>query len=136
MIGGMENRIKAMRERAGLSQKDLAERRGCSKDMIYGLEKGKHRLTYDWMRKIADALGCRASDMLLEEDFDPRLDQLDKQVMTAFRSLSPDNRRRMIEIVRSAALALADAETDSPQPPPAPDRGGRDSNGPPARAAA
>jgi transcriptional regulator with XRE-family HTH domain len=58
------NRIREFRERSGLTGEELAERIGTSSAQIYKLETGQRRLTQAWLEKLADALGCRAVDLI------------------------------------------------------------------------
>jgi phage repressor protein C with HTH and peptisase S24 domain len=60
------NRLKALREQAGLSMQALAERVGTSAPQINKLEKGERRLTVDWMARLAPALGVEIRDLLPE----------------------------------------------------------------------
>lgn len=61
------NRISELRERRGWSQEQL----GCrvnpptSKGQIYQLEKGKRKLTQDWIIKLSNALECEPAEILL-----------------------------------------------------------------------
>lgn len=50
------NRIRELREKAGLSAERLADRVGTTQATISRLETGARRLTVSWMRRIADAL--------------------------------------------------------------------------------
>ena len=50
-------RIKLERQRAGLSQKELADRMGTSAAMIGHYETGYRRPKYDTLSRIAEALG-------------------------------------------------------------------------------
>ncbi|MGH3648293.1 MAG: helix-turn-helix domain-containing protein [Micromonosporaceae bacterium] len=52
-------RVKALRERAGLSRERLAESTGVSATLIKFVERGTRRLTLDTARKISDVLGVR-----------------------------------------------------------------------------
>ncbi len=52
------NRIRELREAAGLTLSELAERVGTSNQMISHLELGKRQLTVDWLRRLGTALGC------------------------------------------------------------------------------
>jgi phage repressor protein C with HTH and peptisase S24 domain len=58
------NRLKELRERAGLSMQALAERIGTSAPQINKLEKGERRLTLDWMTRLAQGLGVEMRDLL------------------------------------------------------------------------
>jgi len=50
-------RLRALRERAGLSMQALAVRVGTSAPQINKLEKGERRLTLEWLERLAQALG-------------------------------------------------------------------------------
>lgn len=58
------NRIREIRELAGLSVLELANRVGTSDTQIRRLEQGKRRLTEDWMQRIARALDCTPADLI------------------------------------------------------------------------
>ena len=58
------NRIREIREAAGLSSDELAERIGTSGAQIRRLEVGDRKLTAEWMEKIAEALGCSPADLI------------------------------------------------------------------------
>jgi phage repressor protein C with HTH and peptisase S24 domain len=61
------NRLKELRERAGLSMQALATRAGTSAPQINKLEKGERRLTVDWMTRLAPALGVELRDLLPDQ---------------------------------------------------------------------
>lgn len=58
------NRIREIREAAGLSVDDLGERCMTSGTQIRRLETGARRLTEDWMTKIGRALDCAPADLM------------------------------------------------------------------------
>jgi len=62
------NRIKVMRKTRKWTQTDLAEamRPPTSKGQIYQLETGKRRLTQEWMYRIAEAIGCRPEELIVD----------------------------------------------------------------------
>ncbi|MEE8226919.1 MAG: helix-turn-helix transcriptional regulator, partial [Kiloniellales bacterium] len=61
----MENRIRELRKARGLTLKRMAELLGTSNQQISHLEKGRRRLTLEWMERIAEALECHPSDLLI-----------------------------------------------------------------------
>src|SRR5882724_5823402 len=67
MIKALPNRIRAFRERAGLSMQALAERAGTSAPQINKLEKGDRKLTVDWMIRLGRALGADPKDLMIIE---------------------------------------------------------------------
>lgn len=110
----MGNRIKYLRNASGLTLQQLAERADTSRDTIWRLENGDRGLTDDWMRRLGEALGCKASDFLLEEDFSARLDQADMQLLADVKALSRPNKARLARLVTLMASALDDAERGGP----------------------
>ena len=58
------NRIKELREAAGLSQEALAFQIGTDKTTISRLENGSRKLTQERMFAIAQALGCSPADLI------------------------------------------------------------------------
>lgn len=61
----MNNAIKVLRTRKKWSMQRLADAVGTTKSQIYKLEAGDRRLTAEWMTKIASALGCEMSELLV-----------------------------------------------------------------------
>lgn len=62
----MANNIKTLREERGLTQPRLAEAMGTTKNQLIKLEKGDRRLTDDWIRRAAQALGVPNSAIIDE----------------------------------------------------------------------
>ncbi len=58
------NRIREIREAAGLTSEELGNMIGTSSSQILRLEKGERRLTVEWMQKIAEALKCTPADLI------------------------------------------------------------------------
>lgn len=58
------NRIRQLREARGLSAEQLAVLIGTSAVQVRRLETGARKLTEDWMRRIAVALGVEPADLL------------------------------------------------------------------------
>lgn len=64
----MQNAIKALREKHGLTLEALGKRVGKSKQYISELEKGRIRLTYDMAVKIAAAVGSTPDEIFLPSE--------------------------------------------------------------------
>ena len=62
----MELKIKQLREKAGLSQKALADKAKVSQGKVSEYESGKSVLRLDSARRIADALGVSINDLMEE----------------------------------------------------------------------
>lgn len=62
----MANRIRELREARGLTLEQISERVETSVQQISRLERGDRRLTDEWMRKIARALGVPPAALLAD----------------------------------------------------------------------
>src|SRR5262249_21924580 len=62
-----KNHIAELRERARLTQVQLAKRLGTTGNTISRLETGKTRLSHEWMVRIASILGCKPSALIDKE---------------------------------------------------------------------
>lgn len=63
--------LKELREKAGLTQEELAQRAGCSYPLIFAYEQGKRSLADAKLKtvvNIAVALNCRITDLLTDEE--------------------------------------------------------------------
>lgn len=58
-----KNYIAEIRADKGFSLELVAERAGTSHQQISNLEKGKRRLTWEWIQRLAVALECHPSDI-------------------------------------------------------------------------
>ena len=59
-------RIAVVRQHAGLSIRDLAERIGWPRDTLVNFELGRRAITIERLQVIADALGVPSATFLLE----------------------------------------------------------------------
>lgn len=62
--------LKAARERARLSQRDLAKQSGVSQQAISVIEKGGRSPSEATMKLLADALGCSVADLMNGDSID------------------------------------------------------------------
>ena len=60
-------RLKEHRERAFLTQADLAEKSGVAETTINRIEKGRHGARISTARKLAAALGVTPQDLLASD---------------------------------------------------------------------
>jgi len=97
----MENRIRELRKARGLTLKRLAELVGTSNQQISHLEKGRRRLTLDWMERIAKALECHPSDLLIGGT--QVRNERERAMIELFRGLSEEQQEAFLKA--TAALA-------------------------------
>lgn len=60
----MDNRLRELREGAGLTQAKLADLVNTTHSTIQRFEAGTRQMTEGWLRKLATALRCRPGDIL------------------------------------------------------------------------
>jgi putative transcriptional regulator len=60
----MAKRIKEWRAKRGLSQRDLADVSGVSREYIARIERGQHDPTLSTLEKLAKALGVKVGRLL------------------------------------------------------------------------
>lgn len=104
------NYIKQIRRRENLTQEDLAEKCGTTQETIQRLESGKRRLTYDWIKRLADALGVHSSEITEGPTATiPRTSE-EKEILETFRGLSESGQKLFGAMLRSL-------KDDTPSPP-------------------
>jgi transcriptional regulator with XRE-family HTH domain len=90
------NYLRAWREKAGLTQEELADKAGTTKAVISLLENEKRPLSSKWLRKFAEALGTTPGRIL---DVDP--DEVSAEVLDIWDHIKDDDRQRAIRVLRS-----------------------------------
>lgn len=60
----VKNRLSELREKAGLTQSELARRVGVQAHSICNIENGEHGISDDTARLICKALNCSSTDLL------------------------------------------------------------------------
>ncbi|WP_297022434.1 helix-turn-helix domain-containing protein [Thalassospira sp.] len=97
----VENRIKKKRKARGLTLKQLAEIVGVSNQQISHLENGRRRLSVEWLLRIAEALECQPSDLLVEPG-KPH-DARERAIIELFRELSEEQQEAFMQAVTALA---------------------------------
>jgi transcriptional regulator with XRE-family HTH domain len=94
--------VQEARRRAGLTQRELAERAGTSQAAIARIERGRQVPSLETLEKILHAAGLE-----LRVDLGP-VDDHDAQLIEQTLAMSPEQRLRAIEeMTRLAAAARA-----------------------------
>lgn len=68
----MKIRLRAVRERALMTQDELAERSGIAQTTISALELGKQQPRIKTVRALAEALGVDARELIVDEENETR----------------------------------------------------------------
>jgi transcriptional regulator with XRE-family HTH domain len=69
-LQGLARRIRALRERRGLTQEDFAARCGISVSFASLLERGERSPSYETLLQVAAALGLPLSELFRQEEED------------------------------------------------------------------
>jgi len=93
---GERNYLRQWREKAGLSQDELAERVGTTKSVISLLENEKRPLSSKWLRKLAEALGTTPGRIL---DVDP--EETNADILDIWDHIRVKDRATAIRVLRS-----------------------------------
>lgn len=100
------NRIRQLREAAHLTLDALAEMVGTTNQQISHLERGKRRLTVEWMEKLAKALNCHPWSLVSAETVAIASGD-EQELLSRFRRLSTSMQRALL-------VELNDLVTDNP----------------------
>ncbi len=79
--GGLQNQLRAVRARLGLSQQDLATAAGVARQTIGGIEAELYAPSAAVALRLAKALGCRMEDLFWLDDGDVTLEAAPAQGM-------------------------------------------------------
>lgn len=99
------NRLKLLREAAGISTTDLGQKVGLSQSAISKLENGKRRIDLEILQDICKALNISLMDFLVSESVSLPSDI--NQLIETTKKLPPDERKALNEFLK---LRVAAAE--------------------------
>ncbi len=94
------SRIKAARERAGMTQEDLAATIGMSTTHISVLERGVKAPKLETLVNIANALHV-STDMLLQDVVTYAVEGLTSELSAAIMQLAPKDQERILKAIRA-----------------------------------
>ncbi len=87
---GVGGNIRRLRKKKRLPQKTLAEMVGISAGAVTNFEKGRRRISLDWLRRIADALDSPIAYFLVDDRGKGEIvpgDPREKRLVEAWRLL-------------------------------------------------
>lgn len=96
LIAAVGDRVRAARQRKGLSRRALSERSGVSQRYLAQLETGDGNISIGLLHRVADALDHRI-EWLVGDD-DPWTSET-SEMAQLFRSATAEQRRRVMEIL-------------------------------------
>lgn len=96
----MTNRIAEIRKARGLTLQEVATRASTTNQQISHLERGRRKLSYEWMEKLASALSCHPLDLVndpprMVSGGEPMLPQRERELLELFRSLTDDEQEAL-----------------------------------------
>lgn len=91
----MTNRIAEIRKARGLTLQELATRAATTNQQVSHLERGRRKLSYEWMERLASAMSCHPLDLLDHppapaSSHEPVLSPRERELLDLFRSLKND----------------------------------------------
>lgn len=87
-----KNRLKELRQKAGLTQSELAYRAGMKQSHIANIENGKRDIDFELAKKIADALGVKPYELMPAEWQPQPITPAEQQILDMIRkTTTPDN---------------------------------------------
>lgn len=115
---GMKNRINEIRKSRGLTLAEVAKRAHTSNQQISHLERGRRKLSYEWMERLASALSCHPLDLLANSTSDlgvliepPSLRE--QRLLTLFRSLDGNEQDTLLLALQPMVAFVKRADAPS-----------------------
>lgn len=82
-----KNQIFFLRQKKGLTQRQIAEAIGTTATQVSKLENGERKLAPEWLERLSVALSCTKAELLGEEPPE-QLSEREKAFLGMFRNLS------------------------------------------------
>lgn len=82
----MQNRIREIRLKKGMSQKDLPDFIGITQAQVARIETGKRSFNFDFLPVLAKALGCKPYELLPLEWQPATISDADLQLLKAVKT--------------------------------------------------
>lgn len=104
----MTNRIGEIRKAKGLTLQQVADRVSTTNQQISHLERGRRKLSYEWMERLAMALSCHPLDLLQNPPAEaptpaPVLAPREQELLELFRSLREDEKEALWQAIQPMA---------------------------------
>lgn len=104
----MQNRVRELRERQGLTQEDLAKLAGTTQPQIARLEASERRLTDVWIERLSRALKCHPVDLFTDEL--PGLSEDERKILATYRGLGEARRSQMMKAIEAYTPEAVDEQ--------------------------
>jgi transcriptional regulator with XRE-family HTH domain len=102
----MTNRIAEIRKARGLTLQEVATRASTTNQQISHLERGRRKLSYEWMERLASALSCQPLDLVhhspeAASGCEPVLSSREQDLLKLFRSLRDEEQEALWLAIQS-----------------------------------
>jgi transcriptional regulator with XRE-family HTH domain len=85
--------IREWRKHRGLTQEQLAERIGITREYVSLIEKGKRRYDQPFLESAADALTCSPADLIIRDPSSP------EAIWSIWDNIRPQDRERAVRLL-------------------------------------
>lgn len=103
------NRIKELREAAGLTADELADALGTSRQQVSRHERGERRLTIQWINRYAVALGVAPADIMTSTELADPTSEVEPATIEGMPQLSRIIASRGLAVYRVLHSRIPDA---------------------------
>lgn len=97
-------RIRFLRDRAGWSARELAQRAGFTQQQISKVESGTMNIPVETLSRLAKALGCTVRDFFVEDVADEMCDAL--RFYRSYAAIPREERTSLVSALRQMATSL------------------------------
>lgn len=111
-MADLPNRVYELRRLRKWSQQELADRAGCSKMHVSGIERGTREFSLQMMRRFATALGVPVADLLSRDDNPQILDDDERRLVETYRRADPIKRDDIQRVAEALSPYRAEEELD------------------------
>jgi len=95
------NRVNELRRARGMTQQQLADKVGCSKMQVSGIERGKREFSLSMMQRFATALGVTAGELLHADDNAFLLAEEERIMIERMRAATPEQREQLHRVTEA-----------------------------------
>ncbi len=105
-------KLRELRLRSDLSQKELADRAGVSQGSISAIETGEQSPTLDMLEHICHALGLKVGELLADELIEPELPPHVRDIVEVVKGLDWRTSRHLAAFLKAMLLARGSQDGD------------------------
>ena len=99
-----------LRQKKGLTQKDVADAIGTTANQISRLENGERKLAPEWLERLSKVLNCTKAELLGEEPTET-ISERERAFLEMFRNLSEREQNSIMAAFNVLAQSKPDVKT-------------------------